>query len=56
MGPRAGLAALEKSKISSLYWKLNNFWVVKFWPSLSMTKLCQLQFYSGPVFMLNLLF
>ena len=35
VGPRAGLAALEKSKISSPYWKLNNiFWVVKLWPSL----------------------
>lgn len=36
MDPRAGLAALEKGKISSLYWKLINiFWVVKLWPSLS---------------------
>jgi hypothetical protein len=36
VGPRSGLAALEKHKISSLYWRLNNnFWVVKLWPKLS---------------------
>lgn len=36
VGPRTGLVALEKSKISFLYWKLNNnFWVVKLWPSIS---------------------
>ena len=36
VGPRAGLAALEKGKISSLYWKLNDSsWVVKLRPSLS---------------------